>query len=147
MRFSPLPFTTCKNRRCRGRMLETKTLRFRLAYDAETMELDIPIRHIICAGYSGRRQAAVQEHVQELIALGMPAPSSTPIFFKVSNYLATSTTDVTVQAKFTSGEVELVLVFHKGETSVTCGSDITYRGLEKDSIPGASHLCANTMTR
>ena len=121
-------------------MLETKTLRFRLAYDAETMALDIPIRHIICAGYSGRSQAAVQEHVQELIALGMPAPSSTPIFFKVSNYLATSATDVTVQDKFTSGEAEFVLVFHDGETYVTCGSDHTHRGLEKYSIPGAKQM-------
>jgi hypothetical protein len=121
-------------------MLETKTLQFRLANGAETIALDIPVRHIICAGYSGRSQAAVQEHVQELIALGMPAPSSTPIFFKVSNYLATSATDVTVQDRFTSGEAEFVLVFHNGETFVTCGSDHTHRGLEKYSIPGAKQM-------
>jgi uncharacterized protein DUF2848 len=121
-------------------MLEAKTLRFQLASAAKTEALDIPVRHIICAGYSGRSQDAVQAHVQELIALGMPAPTATPIFFKVSNYLATTGTNVTVQDKFTSGEVEFVLVFHKGETFVTCGSDHTHRGLEKYSIPGAKQM-------
>jgi len=114
------------------RMLEEKLLRFNL--------MDFPVRHIICAGYSGRSQAAVREHVEELIALGMPAPASTPIFFKVSNYLATTGTDVTVQDKFTSGEVEFALLFHQGETFVTCGSDHTHRGLERYSIPGAKQM-------
>lgn len=102
--------------------------------------MDFPVRRVICAGYSGRSQDAVQAHVRELLELGMPAPESTPIFFKVSNYLATTATTVTVQDGFTSGEVEFVLLFGDGQTFVTPGSDHTHRGLEQYSIPGAKQM-------
>src|SRR5215472_16864533 len=111
-------------------MIDEKTLHFQLVTDKGISQLDFPVHRIICAGYSGRSQDAVQEHVKELVALGMPAPDSTPIFFQVSNYLATTGTDVTVQDRFTSGEAEFVLLFYKGESYVTCVSDHTHRELE-----------------
>lgn len=122
-------------------MLEERTLRFHVVTDAKPAPLDFQVNHIICAGFSGRSQEAVQGHVQELLALGMPAPESTPIFFKVSNYLATTATGITVQDRLTSGEVEVVLLFHHGDRYVTCGSDHTHRGLERYSIPGAKQMC------
>ena len=121
-------------------MIEEKTLRFQVVVDTETIPLDFPVQRIICAGYSGRSQDAVQDHVRELVALGMPAPESTPIFFQVSNYLATTTTGITVQDRLTSGEAEFVLLFHQGQTYVTCGSDHTHRELERYSIPGAKQM-------
>ena len=121
-------------------MIEAKTLQLQVVTNRETTQLDFPVHRIICAGYSGRSQDAVQEHVKELVALGMPAPDSTPIFFQVSNYLATTGTDVTVQDRFTSGEAEFVLLFYNGEAYVTCGSDHTHRELERYSIPGAKQM-------
>jgi hypothetical protein len=121
-------------------MIEEKTLQFQVVSDEGTNPLNFPVNRIICAGYSGRSQDAVQEHVRELVALGMPAPDSTPIFFQVSNYLATTSTGVTVQERLTSGEVEFVLLFHNGQTYVTCGSDHTHRGLERYSIPGSKQM-------
>lgn len=121
-------------------MIEQKILRFNLATAAGTEPLDFSVQRIVCAGYSGRSQDAVQEHVNELLALGLPAPESTPIFFQVSNYLATTSTLVTVQDRFTSGEAEFVLLFHNGQTYVTCGSDHTHRELERHSIPGAKQM-------
>src|SRR5215471_18571498 len=111
-------------------MIEEKSLSFQVWTASGTVELNFPVRRIICAGYSGRSQDAVMEHVRELAALGMPVPESTPIFFPVSEYLATTGTHVTVQDRFTSGEAEFVLLFCNGETYVTCGSDHTHRGLE-----------------
>src|SRR5215475_10683983 len=121
-------------------MIDEKTLHFQLVTDKGISQLDFPVQRIICAGYSGRSQDAVQEHVRELLAHGMPAPESTPIFFPVSNYLATTGSVVTVQDPCTSGEVEFVLVFHRGQTYVTCGSDHTHRELERYSIPGAKQM-------
>lgn len=121
-------------------MIEEKSLRFHVVTHAETIPLDFSVNRIICAGYSGRSQDAVQEHVRELLALGMPAPESTPIFFQVSNYLATTGTGITVQDRLTSGEAEFVLLFHQGQTYVTCGSDHTHRELERYSIPGAKQM-------
>jgi len=121
-------------------MFEEKVLHFQVVSNGRETSLDFPVRQIICAGYSGRSQDAVQEHVKEMLALGMPAPEETPIFFKVSTYLATSATSITVQDRSTSGEAEFVLLFHNGETYVTCGSDHTDRALEKHSIPGAKQM-------
>src|SRR5215467_1652411 len=121
-------------------MIEAKTLQLQVVTNRETSQLDFPVHRIVCAGYSGRSQDAVQEHVKELVALGMPAPDSTPIFFQVSNYLATSGTGVTVQDRFTSGEVEFALLFQNDQTYVTCGSDHTHRGLERYSIPGSKQM-------
>src|SRR5690349_21310293 len=100
-------------------MIEEKMLHFQIVGDAEPATLDFSAQRIICAGYSGRSQDAVQEHVKELVAHGMPAPDSTPIFFPVSNYLATTGSNVTVQDPCTSGEAEFVLLFHRGKTYVT----------------------------
>lgn len=121
-------------------MIEDTDLSFQVWTSGETSTLDFPVRRIVCAGYSGRSQDAVMEHVRELQALGMPAPDSTPIFFQVSNYLATTGTSVTVQDRFTSGEAEFVLLFLKGNIYVTCGSDHTHRELERHSIPGAKQM-------
>ena len=128
-------------------MIEEKTLHFKLITGEQAIRLDFPARRIICGGYSGRSQDAVQEHVRELQALGMPAPESTPIFFQVSNYLATTGTCVTVQDGFTSGEAEFVLLFHDDQTYVTCGSDHTHRELERHSIPGAKQMHPKILAR
>jgi hypothetical protein len=85
---------------------EEQILRFERVSETAAVPLTFVAKRVICAGYSGRRQESVQEHIRELAALGMPAPESTPIFFQVSNYLATTATDVTVQDRLTSGEVE-----------------------------------------
>jgi Protein of unknown function (DUF2848) len=121
-------------------MVDEKILRFHVVAKRGTDLLEYPVHRIVCAGYSGRSQKAAQEHVNELLALGLPAPESTPIFFKVSTYLATTGTGITVQDRLTSGEAEFVLLFHQGETYVTCGSDHTHRELERHSIPGAKQM-------
>lgn len=121
-------------------MIDERILHFQVVTDSGTTPLEFSVSRIICAGYSGRSQDAVMEHVKELAALGMPTPETTPIFFQVSNYLATNGTGVTVQDGFTSGEAEFVLLFHGGDIYVTCGSDHTHRELERYSIPGAKQM-------
>jgi hypothetical protein len=115
--------------------------------ETESVALNFAAKRVICAGYSGRRQESVQEHIRELAALGMPAPPSTPMFFQVSNYLATTTACITVQDRLTSGEVEFALLFDRGRTYVTCGSDHTHRELERHSIPGAKQMHPKILAR
>ena len=69
-------------------MIEEKSLSFQVWTASGTAELNFPVRRVICAGYSGRSQDAVMEHVRELAALGMPVPESTPIFFPVTVKIA-----------------------------------------------------------
>jgi hypothetical protein len=98
------------------------------------------VGQIICAGHSGRDRESVRKHIKELLALGVAAPASTPMFFKVSTYLATIGDRVTVQDGRTSGEVEFVFLLHAGETYLTCGSDHTDRWIERYSVAASKQM-------
>ncbi|GIX47656.1 MAG: hypothetical protein KatS3mg131_1867 [Candidatus Tectimicrobiota bacterium] len=95
---------------------------------------------VICGGYSGRNQEAIERHIAELRAHGLEAPSKTPIFFKVSTNLVSTETVVEVQGPRTSGEVEFVLLCQGAPRWVTVGSDHTDRELEKYSIAGSKQM-------
>lgn len=121
-------------------MLENKFLRLQLAAHDQETAFDFSVQRLICAGFSGRSQDAVQAHVKELAALGHPAPTTTPFFFKLSHYLATNAATITVLDRLTSGEVEFVLLVHADGTYVTCGSDHTHRDMERHYVAGAKQM-------
>lgn len=56
--------------------------RFNLADSNDA--LDIDIRELIIAGWAGREQAGIDEHIEELKAIGVTPPSSTPLFYRVA---------------------------------------------------------------
>src|SRR5262245_42663685 len=126
---------------------DRNVLNFQISDTGQSSPLEFDVTQIVCAGYSGRSQDAVMQHVHELVELGMTAPESVPIFFRVSNYLALQTEVVTVQDRFTSGEVEFVFLFDRGETYVTCGSDHTGRSMERYSIPGSKQMYPKILPR
>lgn len=97
------------------------------------------------AGWAGRDRAAVQHHIDELAAVGVPAPQHVPTLFALGNHLLTTADAIQVHGADTSGEVEYVLFWHHGEIFVSVGSDHTDRRLEKHSIPKAKNLCLNVM--
>jgi hypothetical protein len=39
---------------------------------------------LVIAGWAGRGQAAVDHHIKELAAIGVPRPSTVPIFYRVA---------------------------------------------------------------
>ncbi len=110
---------------------------------AETIELDV--KKVFNAGWAGRDRDAVQHHIDELAAVGVPAPQHVPTLFALGNHLLTAADTIQVHGNDTSGEVEYVLFWHQGEIFVTVGSDHTDRRLEKHSIPKSKNLCLNVM--
>ena len=67
------------------------------------------IHTAIVAGWAGRDKAAVERHIVELEELGVPRPSATPLFYRVS--AARVTTDAEIESTAAaSGEVEAVLL-------------------------------------
>jgi len=96
--------------------------------------IEFPVQRLLNGGYAGRDQEAVWKHVEELAAIGVPEPSTTPTLYALGNNLATTADTVQVQHETTSGEVEYVLLIGAGETYVTVGSDQTDRDLETRSI-------------
>lgn len=99
------------------------------------------VTRIVCAGYAGRDQDSVRKHIEELKALGVPAPAETPAFYAVPPERVTTAGGITVKAARTSGEVEFVLLRTASTTLVTVGSDHTDRELEKSDVPLSKAVC------
>jgi len=105
-----------------------------------------PVRSLWNGGWSGRDQQAVQRHVDELAVVGVPAPTTTPICFPLSNNLATTSRSIQVVGSESSGEIEYALLFTEGgELLVTVASDHTDRAFERHGIQQAKQLCPNVL--
>lgn len=108
----------------------------------------VGIRKMINAGYTGRDQAAVQAHIDELKAEGIPAPDRVPTYFpKFVDRLTQADHFEALDESDHSGEAEFVLIFHQGRILVGVGSDHTDRKLETVDIPKAKQMYPNTISR
>ena len=105
------------------------------------------VNHLVLAGWAGRNHAAVEAHIRELEALGTPRPTRTPVFYRVSASLLTTSSAIEVVGKETSGEVEAVLTRRDDDDAiwVGLGSDHTDRGLERISVALSKQLCAKVI--
>ena len=65
--------------------------------------LSITIRQAVIAGWTGRDRAAVDHHIAELAAIGVPPPSEVPLFYRISAQLLTSETVIQVVYATSSG--------------------------------------------
>ena len=104
-------------------------------------------RRVLMAGYTGRDQASVQAHIDELREHGVPAPKRVPILFPSTADRLTQADEIEVLGERTSGEAEFVLVYHEGRTYVAAGSDHTDREVEKVGITVAKQVCPNVLSR
>lgn len=96
---------------------------------------------VLIAGYTGRNQAAVRAHIDELAAQGIPAPSEIPTLFRTTLDRLTTASEVEVVGGNTSGEAEVVLLTGAHDLWVAIGSDHTDRELEKLDIPASKQVC------
>ena len=96
---------------------------------------------LVVAGYTGSDPAAVQHHIDELAAIGVPAPTSVPAYYPLARDLVTSDLAIAVESGYTSGEVEPVLIRVDGNYWLTVGSDHTDRDLERTDIARSKAAC------
>ena len=97
---------------------------------------------LIVAGWTGRDRSAVDHHIEELAALGVPAPSSVPLYYQCAPSLLTQETTIQVLGPDTSGEAEPFLVRVDGTTWIGLASDHTDRALEAHSVAASKQVCA-----
>jgi uncharacterized protein DUF2848 len=114
-------------------------MKLRVAGTGELVELTP--EKLVVAGYTGRDEAAVAEHIAELAAIGVPAPERVPAFYDLDPALVTSAEEVPVSGPMTSGEVEPVLIRHGGRFFLGVGSDHTDRDLERADIGLSKAAC------
>jgi hypothetical protein len=108
---------------------------------AAAVRRDVRVDQVVLAGWTGRDRAAVQKHIDELAHIGVKAPATTPIFYRVS--AARVTTDDTIEAvgDGSGGEVEFILLQYDGRLWVGTGSDHTDRDAEKHGITLSKQMC------
>jgi hypothetical protein len=109
-------------------------------------DTDVAIGTAIVAGWTGRDRDAVEKHMAELEAVGVPRPSSAPVFYRVSASRLT-TAPAIESTDSSSGEVEPVLLQHGGELWVGTGSDHTDREVETYSVAVSKQLCDKPIAR
>lgn len=105
-------------------------------------DLIVNLSRLIVAGWVGKDKARLQEHIEELGKLGVPAPSRTPTYMNLSPMIVTTADTVDTVGGQASGEVECVLFRSGGRMYVGVGSDHTDREFEKYGIPASKQMCA-----
>jgi hypothetical protein len=122
------------------------TLTFTLA-GATPRQIAFNARSLIVAGWTGRDTAALEHHIEELAALGVPRPSSVPVFYRTSVDGLTQTHRLEVLGPDTSGEVEPVLFGADDGMYLGLGSDHTDRKAETMGIALSKQLCGKPVGR
>ncbi|GJF06287.1 MULTISPECIES: DUF2848 family protein [Pseudonocardia] len=102
---------------------------------------------LVVAGYTGRDEAAVREHIEELAAIGVPEPETVPAFYPLDRTLAVVADEIVVRGAGTSGEVEPLLVRVGGRLYLGVASDHTDRDLERTSVADSKAACPKPIGR
>lgn len=100
---------------------------------------------LIVAGWTGRDEAALNHHIEELAAIGVPRPSSVPVFYRNAVTNVVQTDRLEVLGPDTSGEVEPVIVALNDGLWIGLGSDHTDRKAETMGIALSKQLCGKVM--
>ncbi|WP_323990925.1 DUF2848 domain-containing protein [Nguyenibacter sp. L1] len=112
----------------------------------KTYSVSLPaVQDVVIAGWAGRDRQDVDHHIQELAAIGVAPPTSTPLFYRVSADRITQAEAIEVVGKDTSGEVEPVLVWSPDGLLVGVGSDHTDRASEAYNVALSKQLCPKIM--
>ncbi len=100
---------------------------------------------LVIAGWTGRDDAAIRHHIEELAALGVPRPSTVPLFYRVAATQLTQATNLQVLGPDSSGEVEPVVVSLADGLWLGIGSDHTDRKAESISVALSKQLCGKVI--
>lgn len=107
-----------------------------------TQLLSVVPRQLVIAGWTGRDAAAIEHHIEELEAIGVPRPSSVPLYYRVGAGLLTQSPAIEALGAQSSGEAEPMLFFAGGEWWLTVASDHTDRHVETYSVVVSKQMCA-----
>ena len=113
-----------------------------MQFQTETGVLWCTPEKLIVAGWTGRDRAKVDHHIEELAAIGVPAPSTVPLYYQCAPYLLTQKPEIQVLGTETSGEAEPFILKLDGKIWLGLASDHTDRALEAHSVAASKQICA-----
>ena len=122
-------------------------LEFSLDTPNGSRPLRVDIRDLVIAGWAGRDRDAIEHHIEELAAIGVPRPSAVPLYYRVAANQLTQDESVQVVGPASSGEAEVFVFMADGELCVSLASDHTDRKLEAHSVALSKQLCVKPVAR
>ncbi len=123
------------------------TLAFQRIASTGMDRIAVEVRRLVIAGWTGRDEAAVRHHIEELQAIGVPPPSSVPVYYRVAAANLTQAPVLQVLGPDSSGEAEPVLVAMADGLWLGLGSDHTDRKAEAAGIALSKQLCGKPIGR
>ncbi len=111
-------------------------------FQTPTGPVELHVRHLTVAGWTGRDHDKVAHHIEELAAIGVAPPSQVPLFYRTSASLLLQEDRIEVVGADTSGEVEPLVIKAGGEALARAWSDHTDRPLEAHSVAASKQACA-----
>ncbi len=115
---------------------------FNIESQGRTRSVEVPLQQLIVAGWAGRDLAAIEHHIEELAELGVPRPSSVPLYYRIGQNQFTQEAVVQVVGPHSSGEIEALVFMAGGELCISIASDHTDRKLEAHSVALSKQVCA-----
>src|SRR5436309_13397846 len=116
-------------------------LAFTRLFKDKTDRISVVPETLIVAGWTGRDEAALRHHIEELAAIGVPRPSSVPVFYRNAVSSIVQTDRLEVLGPDTSGEVEPVVVVLEDGLWIGLGSDHTDRKAEAMGLALSEQPC------
>ncbi len=112
-----------------------------MQFTHEKRPIELNIKQLIVAGWTGRNRAAVDHHIDELAAIGIAPPSDVPLYYRVSANLVSQDDLVQVVGNTSSGEVEPLIIRSGKQFWLGLASDHTDRQLEAHSVAASKQAC------
>lgn len=112
-----------------------------LEFTVDSRPLRLNVTDLVIAGWTGRDAHKLQEHIDELAALGIAPPATVPCYYRAGLETLTQSSTVDVLGHDSSGEGEWILLETPQGRFIGCGSDHTDRKVEAYSIPVSKQMC------
>lgn len=128
-------------------MASSRSLQLRENRGGTTTPRTVVVSDLVIAGWTGRNVDALEKHIKELEALGVPRPSTVPCFYRVAASLLTTADEIELLGTESSGEVEFVLYGTADGLLVGVGSDHTDRKVETYSVVVSKQMCPKPVSR
>lgn len=122
-------------------------LSFEIASARGASRIDVAIDRCVIAGWAGRDRSAIEHHIEELAAVGVPRPSAVPLYYRVGADRLTQANAIEVVGDGSSGEAEAFVFSHAGNVYVSVASDHTDRRLETHSVALSKQACPKPVAR
>lgn len=111
--------------------------------DGSVSDLRFQVQSVWNGGLAYRNLAHSKEHIEELRKQGIQAEVQRPMVFPLTPQAVTTSDEIDVLGRDTSGEIEYVLFVRDGEIYACVGSDHSDRVLERVSVQLSKQVCPN----